>query len=341
MNESVSGLKKVTIKDVAAMAGVSITTVSHALNNNRHVSESTRNRIIKAVEELNYKPNIIAQSLKQSKTNTLGVIVPDITNPFFTAIVSAIESLANSRGYTVILNNYNDNGDLEKRSLDILLRKQVDGIILAPGTQNTEYIQKDLVQQIPLVLLDRDIPDCDTDKILLDNYKAARDAVEYLIQMGHGRIALIAGASRISSNTAREKGYLDALKRAGLPVRKDYIQKRQARISGGYEAARNLIGLNEKPTALFMASNTMTIGALKAIRETGMKCPEDLSVLSFGDFEWSSLFDPRLTCIHTPVLEMGKKAGELLLDRIETPHKDSTLVKLPCELIVRDSCRAL
>ncbi len=331
--------RKITIKDVAAAAGVSTTTVSHSLTGKRHVKRETRERVQKAIETLNYKPNVIAQSLKQSRTNTIGVIVPDITNPFFTGLINTIENSANREGFSVILNSYNDEPELEKKCINVLLQKQVDGIILAPGSGNEDYIRNTLSEEVPTVLMDRTLEGCRSDMVELDNYNASFQAVRYLLDLGHSRIGFIGGFSGISSNREREKGYLDALAMAGQKGSDDYIQRKQARISGGYEGTRELMRRPIPPTALFLGSNTLSLGAIQAMRELSLTCPEDISIISFGDFEWSTAFEPRLTCIHTPVEEMGQRAMKSLIKRIRNPEKEPEIHKIPCTMVLRNSCK--
>ena len=333
--------KKITIKDVAASVGVSPTTVSHVLTGKRHVKRQTIEKVQEAVKALNYKPNVIAQSLKQNRTNTIGVIIPDITNPFFTGIVSAIESKANQEGVSVILNNYNDDASLEKKCIDVLLQKQVDGIILAPGVGNREYIRSSLTNEIPLVLMDRSIRGCSADLVELDNYAASFQAVEYLLNLGHRKIGFIGGITDISSNREREQGYIDALAAEGIHTPEGFIQRKAARISGGYEGAMALMNRRTPPTALFLGSNTISLGAIKALKELSVTCPDELSIISFGDFEWSTAFDPQLTCIYTPVGEMGLTAVEKLLVRIRQPDKSPEKQTIYCRMIKRDSCRSI
>ena len=326
---------------MAAAAGVSITTVSHTLTGKRYVKRETKERIEKAIALLNYKPNVIAQSLKQSRTNTIGVIVPDITNPFFTGLINTIGNRANREGFSVILNSYNDEPELEKKCINVLLQKQVDGIILAPGTGNENFICKTLSEEVPTVLMDRSLENCRADVVELDNYTASFQAVKYLFDLGHSRIGFIGGNSGISSNRERERGYMEALAMAGQKVSNDYIQRKQARISGGYEGTCELMGKTTPPTALFLGNNTISLGAIQAIRELSLTCPDDISIISFGDFEWSTAFEPRLTCLQTPVEEMGDIALNCLLKKIRTPEKESEKHTILCEMILRNSCKSL
>ena len=331
----------VTLRDVARRAGVSTSTVSHVLNGTRPVSEELRRRVLDAMHELGYEPNAVARSLKVNRSNTIGLIISDISNPFFTAVVRGVEDVAQARGYTVILCNSDEDVAKETTYLKVLRSKRVDGLILAPAGRPHEYLRNLVKADFPLVFLDRDIEGLGVAAVLLDNEGAARQAVRHLVDLGHRRIGMITGRPSISTTTERLAGYLAALREAGLPVDERLIVSGGSSIEGGRAAANALLDLDPRPTAIFSANNLMTIGALVAIDARGLSIPEDIALVGFDDFPWSGVLRPRLTTVAQPTYELGRMAAEVLLRRLagsrsEPPER----VVLPGKLTVRESCGA-
>lgn len=331
-----------TLHDVAKLAGVSTATVSATINQTAYVSPELQERVRKAIAELGYHPDGIARSLKKRSTQTLGLIISDITNPFFTALIRGIEDVANAQGYAIILCNTDERLEKERAYLRLLRSRRVDGLIMAPSGAPGDY--DDLFAEVstPLVFIDRKIPKAPADAVVVDNVGGARQVVEYLLRLGHRRIAAITGVPHISTTSERIQGYRRALEAAGQPLDPDLMRTGNSRLEGGYQAALALLRLSKRPTAIFATNNVMAIGLMRAVAEQGLRCPEDLSVACFDDFEWASVFRPRLTTVAQPTYDMGAKAADLLFARLEgTLSGDPQEVVLSSSLVIRDSCAAL
>lgn len=331
-----------TLHDVAKAAGVSIATVSATINQSAYVSPELQERVRKAIAELGYHPDGIARSLKKRSTQTLGLIISDITNPFFTALVRDIEDGANARGYALILCNTDEHLEKEQAYLRLLRSRRVDGLIMAPAGSVEDYHHFTLEVSTPLVFIDRKIPTVPADAVVVDNVGGARQAVEYLIRLGHRRIGAITGLPQISTTHEQVEGYRQALESAGFSM--DHLTLMRcgnSRLEGGYQAGLVLLTLPKRPTAIFATNNVMAIGLMRAVAERGLRCPEDISVACFDDFEWASVFRPRLTTVAQPTYDMGLKAAELLFARLEgTLAGDPKEVVLSPALVIRDSCTA-
>lgn len=330
-----------TIHDVARAAGVSIATVSATINQSAYVSPALQERVLRAIAEVGYHPDGIARSLKKRSTQTLGLIISDITNPFFTALIRGIEDRANAKGYALILCNTDERLEKERAYLRLLRSRRVDGLIMAPSGAPGDY--DDLFAEVstPLVFIDRKIPKAPADAVVVDNVGGARQVVEYLLRLGHRRIAAITGVPHISTTSERIQGYRQALENAGLPVHPELLRGGNSRLEGGYQAGLALLALAERPTAIFATNNVMAIGLMRAVAERGVRCPEDLSVACFDDFEWASVFRPRLTTVAQPTYDMGVKAADLLFARLEGALTgDPQEVVLSPLLVIRDSCAA-
>lgn len=328
-----------TIHDVARAAGVSIATVSATINQSAYVSPALQERVQRAIAEVGYYPDGIARSLKKRSTQTLGLIISDITNPFFTALIRGIEDRANAKGYALILCNTDERLEKERAYLRLLRSRRVDGLIMAPSGAPGDY--DDLFAEVstPLVFIDRKIPKAPADAVVVDNANGARQVVEYLLRLGHRRIAAITGVPHISTTSERIQGYRQALENAGLPVHPELLRGGNSRLEGGYQAGLALLALAERPTAIFATNNVMAIGLMRAVAERGVRCPEDLSVACFDDFEWASVFRPRLTTVAQPTYDMGVKAAEVLFARLDggLTGEPQEIVLSPT-LVIRDSC---
>lgn len=330
-----------TIHDVAKAAGVSIATVSATINQTAYVSPELQERVKRAIVELGYHPNGIARSLKKRATQTLGLIISDITNPFFTAIIRGIEDVANARGYALILCNTDEDLEKERAYLRLLRSRRVDGLIMAPAGAAEHYGGLSADLKMPLVFVDRRIGTVSADAVVVDNLGGARQVVEYLLRLGHRRVGAVTGLPQISTTHERIQGYRQALEQVGLAVDPDLMRGGNSRLEGGHQASLTLLGLPNRPTAIFATNNVMAIGLMRAVVERGLRCPEDLSVACFDDFEWASVFRPRLTTVAQPVYDMGVKAAELLFARLEgTLTGDPREVVLSPRLAIRDSCAA-
>ncbi|MBF6595373.1 MAG: LacI family DNA-binding transcriptional regulator [Thermaceae bacterium] len=321
-----------TIKDVAKLAGVSIATVSNVLSGGRYVSPQLRGTVLSAVRALGYMPNGVAQSLRSRRTQTLGLIVPDITNPFFSGLVKAIERTARTRGYQVLLSSSEENPDLELGLTLSLASRQVDGLIVIPTQDSPEYLRQ---LGLPVVLLDRIGGQDGFDRVGVDNIGAARQGTEFLLSQGHRRILLLASTLELSNIRERVEGYRQALQGAHLEYDPQLV------VACGREATSIKVALEAVqkhcPSALFAATNRLSLVAVQAIRELGLGFPREISLLGFDDFEWSTLLEPYLSTVVQPLEALGAAACELLLERLAEPLRPPQRVLLPCDLAVRQS----
>jgi LacI family transcriptional regulator len=329
-------MNNITMKDVGKLAGVSATTVSHVVNKSRFVSDNVKKRVLKAMEELNYQPNAIAKSLRQKSTLTIGLIISDISNPFFTGMVRGVEDTAAKFGYNLILCNTDENPDKERDYLHILRQKQIDGIIMAPTSGNSYYIGDLVKKGFPIVFIDRYLKEVDAPSVLVNNEEGAYQAIKHLIYLGHKEIGAIIGLDNITSTSERLNGYRRAVEEFGLTVKNSLIKQGNSKVAGGYQATLELLDIPSPPTAIFAANNLMTIGVMNALRSKSIRCPQDVAVIGFDDFEWASTFRPYLTTVAQPVYELGSKAAEVLIKRIRKEKSGNIL--LGCNLIVRESC---
>lgn len=331
-----------TIKDVAEHAGVSMSTVSHVINSTRFVSPEIRARVEHAMQTLNYKPNTIARSLRNRQTRTFGVLLPDSANPYFARIVAAIEDACFSQGYNIIIGNASNNPERESAYLDVLAAKQVDGMLLISTgdfNRSIEYLQS---ANVPTVLVDRSSEAQNVDVVVTDNAQGGSLAAAHLLALGHRRIGMIAGPSRLSSSAQREHGFLGALQQADVTLSASSIVHGDFSAEGGYSACMTLLAAQaQPPTALFAANDMMAIGALRALHERGLHVPEDVSVIGYDNISLSAYVLPSLTTIAQPVEQIGQAAVRLLLARIAQPDKPYEREVLNVTLLERDSCRRL
>lgn len=331
----------VTMKDVAKQAGVSTTTVSHVINSTRFVSPKVREHVMAVMSELSYQPNAIAKSLRQKSTNTIGLVISDISNPFFTSLIRGVEDAVTKKGYNLILCSTDENPVKEKTAMEVLMQKQVDGMIMAPTGGNIEYLSDLVARKYPLVFVDRFLDGVHAPVAQVDNQDGAYRAVTHLIGLGHRRIGLITGLPALSSTRERLAGYNRALADHGLPPCPELIFQANSQVDGGMAGARYFFGLSEPPTAIFAANNLMTIGVMKALHAAGLTCPQDMAVVGFDDFDWASAFRPLLTTVAQPVYEVGKAAADLVLARLQKKARLASAVVLKGTLIIRESCGAL
>lgn len=329
-----------TIYDVGKRAAVSVATVSSVINNSSYVSPELRSRVEAAIRELDYSPNLLARGLAKQKTLSLGVLVPDIANFFFPEIVRGVEDKAKAAGYTIILGNSDNDADKEELYLKLFVSNRLDGIVLvkAPGTMKPELLRMLKTSHIPVVLLDRGCEELKTDCVLADDMGGGYMATRHLVDLGHRRIALLRGVPGVSTTDGRHHGYEKALREAGILPDEALIGTGDYGIDSGYEIGFQL--LKEKPTAVFVTNHMMTIGFLKALEELKLSTPRDVSIVSYDDFFWNTVFNPRLTCVAQPKYQLGYKAAEVLLSRIQKKHKRNQTVILDNTLQVRDTSKA-
>jgi len=331
--------RPITIKDVAAHAAVSVATVSAVLNANKYVSPELEQRVHASIAALGYQRNSLARSLKMQTSHTIGLIISDIANPFFTGVVRGVEDAANQQNYSLILGNTDENPEKEKKYIRLLESKQVDGLILAATAGNHKYLQSLPMQQLPLVTLDRSLFTWGIDSVLVDNVVGAQRAVEHLIHLGHQRIGIVTGISGITTTSERLMGYEAPLKAHNIALDATLIAEANSRVEGGESAALQLLTQErERPTALFAMNGLMAIGILRALEQLRLRCPEDIALVSFDDFVWTSVLHPRLTVVNQPTYEIGQKAAHLLFERLKNRNAPAQEVRLLPRLVIRESC---
>jgi len=324
-----------TIDDVARVAGVSRATISRFLNG-RRVRE--RLAIEAAIAKTGFSPNHLARSLKSGKTRSIGVVVPDVANPFFAHAVRGIEVSLREDRNNIFLCNTDESAARQEEVLDSLIGR-VDAIILAPATESTMVPRALEVMRVPVVLLDREFADHSRyDSVLVDNEGGAAAAARYLAQLGHRRIAIISGPLTATPGRTRHDGFLAGAEGAGVGIRPEYEYIGDFRELSGYLGAKTLIALPEPPTALFVANNLMAVGALKALREARVRIPDDLSFVSFDELELGELLEPTLTTVTRPTVEQGALAASLLADRLRGDVAAPRQCVLETSLSVRESC---
>ncbi|HOL70459.1 MAG TPA: LacI family DNA-binding transcriptional regulator [Bryobacteraceae bacterium] len=330
-----------TIKEVAKRARVSVGTVSNVMSGAVSVSAALRERVERAARELSYQPNHVARSLKSRKTQTLGMVISDITNPFFPLMVRGAEDAAVKRGYLLNIFNTDDHVEREQTVFAMLRVRRVDGVlaVVAPHSSKPAHLQQMIDAGTPLVCLDRLPPGLQVDAVVVDNAKGAAMCVRHLLSMGHRLIGMISGSSALQTARERVNGYRKALSEAGIPFNPDLLREGDFRLESGYRLAKDLILGNPRPTVLFVANGLMGMGAIKAIQEMGLRCPEDVAIAVFDDVPGADIFRPQLTVVSQPAYEIGYRGAELLIQRITGEIKSTKPVSvvLEPELKVRES----
>lgn len=347
------------MQDVAEKAGVSPTTVSHVINKTRFVAEETRQRVLAAIEALDYQPSLIARGLATNATQAVGLVVSDITNPFYSAVTLGVEHEIIRHGYHTIFCNSDEDPGRENEYLRLLLARQIDGLLIVPTGVRSEHLIRMANADVPIVLLDRETPGLNAPVVCVDNETGAYLATRHLLELGHRRIAVLMGVETISTQVRRLNGYKLALQEAGLAVDEALIARADSRFytnqpftfpapsAGEFQtyppaspALLRLLHLPDPPSAIFVANYPMTLGALHALSACHLSCPGDISLISFDDYDWAPFFSPPLTVVRQPTYQLGQTAAQLLLklingEEIETP------APLPVELVVRGSVKRL
>jgi LacI family fructose operon transcriptional repressor len=323
-----------SIKDVAEAAGVSTATVSRVLSNKPHVSDELRQRVLQAVERLDYRPNLIARSLRTRQSDTIGLVVADIRNPYFTAVSRAVEDMAYEQGISVYLCNTDEDPQKEALYLQVLRKENVAGIIFSPTRKGAQDLSG---FNIPTVAIDRPVRSAQVDSVLIDNFEAAYKLTEHLIENGYRRIGALFGAAS-STGRERRRGFERALNDHGLQIPSpDLVNFVQPKVGSGRETALEMLSASPAPQALFTSNSLLTAGALMATREKGLRIPEDIGLVGFDDTTWSALVEPGITVISQPTDDIGRTATELLLQRISDPQRAAREVILKGALVVRGS----
>jgi LacI family transcriptional regulator len=306
----------VRMRDVAAAAGVSVTTVSHVLNNTRPVSAELQRRVHDAVAASGYRTNSVARALATRNTMLIGVVMSFLSNPFFAPLVSSIEKTARRHGYTLLLTDNHENATDELTQVRIMLDRRVDGVVLAPASTHPERILDLLTERgVPAVLVDR-FADNRFDEVGVENVESTASLIQHLVEHGHTRIGFVSGKAGLSTTTERLDGYRLGLERAGLAYDRRLVRSGSSRTEPARDAVQAMLDGPEPPTAVVPANNAMTVGVLRGLRDRGLRVPDDVAVAAFDDFAWADLMNPGLTAIAQPIPEMGNVAAKLLIKRI-------------------------
>ncbi|MFE6796391.1 LacI family DNA-binding transcriptional regulator [Paenibacillus chitinolyticus] len=331
----------ITIYDIAEKANVSAMTVSRVINNSGRISDATRKRVRKVMEELNYIPNSMARGLVLQKTKLLSLLITDITNPFYTTIARGAEDTAKRSGYKLLFGNSDEDYIKEKDYVEMILSTRVDGVLFAPtGDASLEQLRQLQKHGIPFVILDREVPGIETDVVLGDSKDGARKLVEHLIGLGHRRIALVNGSPDVSTARLRYTGYREAHLLGGLPLDESLVVSLNYREFQDEASLQALLSLPSPPTAIFAANNLLAVGIIGALRQRGLSVPDDVSVVCFDDFGPAETVNPFLTVASQPAYQFGALGMQLLIERIENgPGSENRKIMLPSELLIRSSTR--
>lgn len=327
----------VRIVDVAKKANVSTATVSRVLSKPDAVKEETTEKVLEAIKELNYQPNALARQLRRLETKTVLVVVPDITNPFFSKVLRGIESVAVTNGYQVLLGDAGNDVERENEYLNILRQKKADGMVLLTARMKSKIVEE-MALEYPVVLACEYIEGLSIPTVSIDNISGARKATEHLINLGHKRIGFISGPLGGVLGHDRLKGYCQAMARHNLTVEPILVQEGDFSYESGFNMMIKFLALTHPPTAVFAANDEMAFGAINAIKSRGLSVPHNISVMGFDDIKFSSIFEPALTTIAQPAFEIGTKAMELLIRLMNREKIERQQYMLEDQLITRDSC---
>jgi DNA-binding LacI/PurR family transcriptional regulator len=332
-------MRHATIVDIAKKLGVAPSTVSRALSDHPDVKKATKEQIKKLAKDLNYSPNPIARSLKSSRTTTIGVIVPEIKHDFFSSAISGIEEVAYQSGYTILVCQSNESYEREVVNTNALMHHRVAGVIvsISQNTKNSDHFKDLLARKIPLVFFDRVCEDVNASKVVIDDCKSARVAVNHLVQRGYKRIAHFGGPKELGICIRRLNGYVEALKQNGLPSPNGFIRYGGLHEEDGYKSMDCMLKENIIPDAIFAVNDPVAIGAFQRIKEAGLKIPGNIAIVGFSNNKITALVDPPMTTVNQPSFEMGKKAAEILIDTIVDGTIEPRTLTLETELIVRGS----
>jgi LacI family transcriptional regulator len=327
------------MRQIAERAGVSIGTVSHVINGTATVRPKLRERVIEAIRSMGYQPSALAQGLRKNRTNMLGMVIPDITNPFFPGVVRGVEDVAYKRSFRVILCNADNDPSKEESYVRELRSYHIAGLLIIPaaGADISGHLRAYASASVPVVCIDRVPEGWKGDAVLVANAEGAYLATRHLIQVGHRRLAVIAGPLKLTNAAERLKGFTRALNEARIEIEPEYVQEARFDTASGYQAALRLLQMLPRPTAIFACNDLMAFGVLQAARELNLRCPEDLSIAGFDSLEFTKFTDPSLTSVYQPGYQLGATAARLLLQRVDGMRFAAKKVLLPTELKKRNS----
>jgi LacI family transcriptional regulator len=326
------------IYDVAKDAKVSVATVSAVVNDSAYVSPHLKARVTAAIRRLGYQPNLLARSLAKQRSHMLGMIVPDIANPFWPDVVRGAENVAQAAGYTLLVASSDDDASKEEVYLRLFLAKRVDGVLLtkAPGTLGDPMRQQLARTRTPMALVSRLVPEITADAVLMDDQEAAYESVSHLLRLGYRRVAMISGLHGVTPSQRRILGYKQALKAFKRPFDKALVYEGDYRPPSGYDAGIAL--LKQKPDAVFIGNYQMAVGFMKALQQYQLQCPHDVAIVTCDDHPWMDVFQPRLTTVNFPKHAIGTEAARVLIARIEDRDRPFETHQLKSSLTIRESC---
>jgi len=329
-----------TLTDIAKKTGYSVSTVSRVLHDQTRkykISETTSVEVRRAADELGYTPNKLARGLRLKKTHQIGVVIPDVSNPFFAMMVKSVSKGARKAGYSIIVSDSDEESNIEEESIRALLENRVDGLLIAAVGQEYSHIRDLKGSRTPFVMVDRWSSDLDVDAISVDNFKGGYIATGHLLREGHRNIAFIQGRRGTNANEGRLQGFLAALKEAGVSVPPQYIVGDDFGTFNGYIETKSLLRLQEPPSAVLAAGDLIALGVLQALKEESVSIPENISLVTFDDPSFASYLSPPLTAVEQPVEKMGEMAIQLLIRRMRTPEAEIKQILLEPRLNVRES----
>lgn len=328
-------MERIRMKEVAEAVGVSVNTVSRALNGKSEISPETRERVLEVAAKLGYRPNKLARGLRSKKTGTIGVIVADIANPYFSMLVKGVVKTTQTYDYSIVLQSTDEDYDREEEAIQVLLAEQVDGVLIAPTQKGIETIEELSESGVPFVLMSRYFMELDTDYVIMDDVQGGLLATEYLLKQGHERIAMVNGPLHISSARERLEGYKKALSEQGLEVDASLVVAEVLTMDDGYRAARQLLR-GSPPSAIFTFSDFVAFGVMRALRERGLRVPTDVAVVGFDDILFASCLETPLTTVGGSKKTLGCEAAELLIRKLNGVGKgEREQLRLPVQLVLR------
>lgn len=328
-----------TIHDIARELNISASTVSRALNDNPRISLKTREKIKAVAGSLGYRPNTLASNLRNKKSNTIGIVVPLINRHFFSSVISGVEDVAYKAGYTVVISQSNDLASKEIDIVHSMFTNRVDGLIIsiAMQTETFDHLKLFRKKHIPLVFFDRAVPEIETDKIVVDDFDGGFRVTQHLINQGYRRIGHLAGPQNLMTYRDRKNGYMEALKQKDISYDESLVLENTLTSEDGSNAARQLMSLSNPPDAIFCGNDTTALSVMIYLRDKGFRIPQDIGIVGFSNEPFSKVVSPSISTIAQPGFEMGQKAAELIIRKIENQERTYQTIVLPTELIVRES----